>query len=451
MNIRSSALITFWIAGLLLFAPNATLAQFPSMPSSPVTSPSIQNINPIAIPTLETCRSGEQRNDKILFSRSNGLFAINRDGSNARELVHEELGVSGFHTAWSHQGDKIVYSAFRNYSPGRFNVYTINANGTDRQNITADLPASYFGGDFSLDDRKVVFFGWEPPARARVDELGEVDVSIMVKNLESGTVATIASLDVSESLPRLWSAHFMTPPNWCSTDEITFMEPHTTFQGWGRWFNLVSANGTDLGTLGGSGGIYSNPNCGGRGNEEKMVYTEYETMPSGGIFQNGAHLGILPHPHRDDIGFSLPNASKGVINHQGTKVAYLTAPTDSMPGSIRVADLEDRGENPGLEISCGLHIFPLNLYPNHAVWSPDDQQVAFEAYDANDPTPLNDTDSTIYVANIDGSGCRPLTVGRLHNWSPLKCTRMVGIQNQTLQPRPQPLQLIRPRKQSGKK
>lgn len=106
---------------------------------------------------------------KIVFERLEGdtnpqgnynLFMINVDGSRETRLTSDGYaqGLAG----WSHAGDRIIYIVAAINGTGQFDMYVINADGTNMQNVTPE----YFPADFlvhvavfSGDDSKIYFIG----------------------------------------------------------------------------------------------------------------------------------------------------------------------------------------------------------------------------------------------------------------------------------------------------
>jgi Tol biopolymer transport system component len=106
---------------------------------------------------------------KIVFERledinqPNGgynLFTINLDGTGETRLTDNNYsqGIA----SWSHSGDKIIYVVAAIDGAGKYDMYIINSDGSENNNITP----SYFPPDFlcyspifSNDDSKIFFIG----------------------------------------------------------------------------------------------------------------------------------------------------------------------------------------------------------------------------------------------------------------------------------------------------
>jgi TolB protein len=97
----------------------------------PTASP---NGNRIAFYVSQRELTGEQTDD---------IFAVDRNGLNIKRLTSEP-GFDG-EPAWSPVGDRIAY---RRIDPatGRGEIWTMNADGSDKKNLTADLPAGESAG-----------------------------------------------------------------------------------------------------------------------------------------------------------------------------------------------------------------------------------------------------------------------------------------------------------------
>lgn len=104
---------------------------------------------------------------KIVFSRlendesvhgNYNFFTVNIDGSEETRLTSS--GYSQGFTSWSCSGDKIVFVVSAIDDVGKYDIYIINSDGTNIQNVTPD----YFPNDFLCrsavfsDDESIIFF-----------------------------------------------------------------------------------------------------------------------------------------------------------------------------------------------------------------------------------------------------------------------------------------------------
>lgn len=113
---------------------------------------------------------------KIVFERledpnvtihgSYNIFVINSDGSGEQRLT--DNGYAQGTASWSHSGTKLVYVVAAIEGQRKYDLYMMNADGTDNRSITPD----YFPDDFlchspvfSKDDSKIYFVGqwWQQP------------------------------------------------------------------------------------------------------------------------------------------------------------------------------------------------------------------------------------------------------------------------------------------------
>lgn len=68
-----------------------------------------------------------------------GIYVANRDGSQLTRIVTRETGPV-VHPTWSPDGSKIAYQTHTgSASPTRYDIYIVNADGTNPVNLTADL------------------------------------------------------------------------------------------------------------------------------------------------------------------------------------------------------------------------------------------------------------------------------------------------------------------------
>ena len=110
---------------------------------------------------------------KIVFERllddssSNGnydIFRINSNGSGETRLT--DTGYSQGLASWSHTDDRLVYIVAANGTEGKFDIYMMNSDGANNQNIMPEYTPSNFlahAAIFSQDDLKIYFIGewWE--------------------------------------------------------------------------------------------------------------------------------------------------------------------------------------------------------------------------------------------------------------------------------------------------
>jgi len=91
---------------------------------------------------------------------SYNIFAIDVDGHGETRLT--STGYSQGLASWSHSGDRIVYVVAAIGNVGKYDIYMMNADGTDDKNITPDyFPPEFLCHSpiFSVDDSKIYFIG----------------------------------------------------------------------------------------------------------------------------------------------------------------------------------------------------------------------------------------------------------------------------------------------------
>ena len=102
----------------------------------------------------------ERLEDPDMPNGGYNLFVINIEGTDETRLTNNYYtqGLPG----WSHLGDRIVYIVSAIDNVGKFDIYMINADGTNNHNITPDYFPDLFlarQAIFSRDDSKIFFIG----------------------------------------------------------------------------------------------------------------------------------------------------------------------------------------------------------------------------------------------------------------------------------------------------
>ncbi len=92
------------------------------------------------------------------------IFVIDSSGTAETRLTN--TGYSQGLASWSHSGTRIVYIVAAIGTEGKYDIYMMNADGTENRNITPDyFPANFLcqWPVFSADDAKIFFIGewWE--------------------------------------------------------------------------------------------------------------------------------------------------------------------------------------------------------------------------------------------------------------------------------------------------
>ena len=88
------------------------------------------------------------------------IFTINVDGTQETRLT--STGYAQGLASWSHSGDKIVYGVAAINNEGKYDMYMMNADGSDNHDITPGYFAASFlchSPIFSRDDSEIYFMG----------------------------------------------------------------------------------------------------------------------------------------------------------------------------------------------------------------------------------------------------------------------------------------------------
>jgi len=91
---------------------------------------------------------------------SYNIFTVNSDGTQETRLTNTNYS-QGL-ASWSHSGDKLVYVVSAINSEGKYDMYMMEADGSDNHNLTPEYFASNFlcySPIFSLDDSEIYFVG----------------------------------------------------------------------------------------------------------------------------------------------------------------------------------------------------------------------------------------------------------------------------------------------------
>ena len=93
--------------------------------------------------------------DRIAYTNSSyhGIFVSDIDGGNKRQLVTDRINLM----AWSPDGTRIVYTSFVDYTTiGDMDMYVVNADGTNRQQIATGISA-VFELTWSPDSTRIAY------------------------------------------------------------------------------------------------------------------------------------------------------------------------------------------------------------------------------------------------------------------------------------------------------
>jgi Tol biopolymer transport system component len=88
------------------------------------------------------------------------IFTVNSDGTQETRLTNTNYsqGIA----SWSHSGDRIVYVVPAINNEGKYDMYMMEADGTNNHNVTPEYFASNFlcySPIFSMDDSEIYFVG----------------------------------------------------------------------------------------------------------------------------------------------------------------------------------------------------------------------------------------------------------------------------------------------------
>jgi len=130
-----------------------------------VFSNSIGDVNKTIFDYEKLLAEGEIREEdklegKIVFTAYDGsdydLYTINADGTNKKRITSNSLW--DVYPFWHPNEDKIIYSTKVPFASDNFDIYTINADGTNKQQLTFSSLDEYCAS-FSPDGTKIIFSG----------------------------------------------------------------------------------------------------------------------------------------------------------------------------------------------------------------------------------------------------------------------------------------------------
>ncbi|MBN1245251.1 PD40 domain-containing protein [Candidatus Bathyarchaeota archaeon] len=102
----------------------------------------------------------EKLEDPSTTHGSYNIFTVNSDGTQETRLTNTNYS-QGL-ASWSHSGDSLVYVVSAINSEGKYDMYMMEADGSDNHNVTPEYFASNFlcySPKFSLDDSEIYFVG----------------------------------------------------------------------------------------------------------------------------------------------------------------------------------------------------------------------------------------------------------------------------------------------------
>ena len=111
--------------------------------------------------------------------KRSGIFIINRDGKNIREITKDSKLTSVVSRSWSADGKQIVFAASAAVGKNRNNIYVIDINGKNLRQLTKDANDNNHPG-WSPSGRQIIFNS----KRTGNDEICVMDINgVNTRNL----------------------------------------------------------------------------------------------------------------------------------------------------------------------------------------------------------------------------------------------------------------------------
>ena len=106
-----------------------------------------------------------KRNGKIAFvadgiSSASGIWVMNPDGSDRRQLTGTTDNTRDFNPSWSPDGSQIVFMKWVNSGAWQSEIFLMNADGSNQRRLIRVGPALWMKPAWSPDGSKIAFTGW---------------------------------------------------------------------------------------------------------------------------------------------------------------------------------------------------------------------------------------------------------------------------------------------------
>ena len=306
---------------------------------------------------------------------SMSLNSINSDGTNDTVLASDNGMANGqFGVEWSPDGTKLAYTQ-SDAGGSQWNVFVMNADGTNKLQLTTDNISGPFGLAWSPDSTKIAFV-----------------------TINAGPSYSVQSINIDGSnRTQLTNSGVDVCPKWTSTNKLVFV-------------SFRDAN-TEMYTMNADGSSQTNITNDGTA-VEGLVGQDctFDVSPDGAKIlystdrDGPASLYEIYSMNIDGSSSTrLTNSNASAVNlfpmwnHSGTKIAYSSNNHDVGGGGNghQIYSMDADGSNQTQLTSTGGNVFVTGSLFGGFRWSPDDSQIAFSSNRNGNPQ--------IFLMNADGS------------------------------------------------